>query len=95
MAPTFQRSTSDISAMETQASSRNQQSKQVNQNSLFKNSDQKISDSLNERRSMVAGILSAGPPKKKSNKYSRALTQPIQPADRSEPTPVVKVAKTL
>ena len=33
---------------------------------------------------MVAGILSAGPPKKKSSKYSRALTQPIQPADRSE-----------
>ena len=43
---------------------------------------------------MVAGILSAGPPKKKSNKYSRALTQPIQPADRSEPTPVVKLAET-
>ena len=33
---------------------------------------------------MLAGILSAGPPKKKSSKYSRALTQPIQPADRSE-----------
>merc|ERR1712130_281711 len=47
-----------------------------------------ISESLAERRSMVAGILSAGPPKKSgtSKKYKRAETLPIETTEKSEPT---------
>ena len=46
-----------------------------------------ISESLAERRSMVAGILSAGPPKKSgtSKKYKRAETLPIETTEKSEP----------
>ena len=44
-----------------------------------------ISESLAERRSMVAGILSAGPPKKTTaKKYKRADTLPIESTDRTE-----------
>lgn len=42
-----------------------------------------ISDSLAERRSMVAGILSAGPPSK-DRKYRRADTQPIESTSSSQ-----------
>ncbi|CAG5098114.1 Oidioi.mRNA.OKI2018_I69.XSR.g15382.t1.cds [Oikopleura dioica] len=42
-----------------------------------------ISDSLAERRSMVAGILSAGPPSK-DRKYRRADTQPIESTSTSQ-----------
>ena len=41
---------------------------------------------------MVAGILNAGPPKKKASKYGRALTQPIEAADRTEPIVVSNTA---
>lgn len=41
-----------------------------------------LSEALAERRSMVAGILNAGPPKKKASKYERSNTQPVGPADR-------------
>ena len=44
-----------------------------------------ISENFAKNRSMVAGILNAGPPKKKASKYGRALTQPIEAADRTEP----------
>ena len=45
-----------------------------------------VSEALAERRSMVAGILQAGPPKKNSQakKYKRADTLPIQTTERSE-----------
>merc|ERR1739838_263780 len=56
MAPTFQRSTSDISALEQPSTPKNRD----------QNRHKEISESLADRRSMVAGILSAGPPKKKS-----------------------------
>ena len=51
-----------------------------------------ISDSLAERRSMVAGILSAGPPKKATaKKYKRADTLPIETTDRTESTISVSI----
>jgi len=49
-----------------------------------------LSESLAERRSMVAGILSAGPPKKKASKYERSNTQPVGPADRID-QPVIPI----
>ena len=51
-------------------------------------SERRVSDKMLEHQKMLAGVLAAGPPgKKKTQKYSRALTQPIpSSADRSEST---------
>ena len=51
-----------------------------------------ISENFAKNRSMVAGILNAGPPKKKASKYGRALTQPIEAADRTEPIVVSNIS---
>jgi len=84
MAPTFLNQSKTISA--TEEADRNQVlDQQRKQNNAV------ISENFAKNRSMVAGILNAGPPKKKASKYGRALTQPIEAADRTEPIVPVNV----
>lgn len=93
MAPTFLNQSKTISA--TEEADRNQvldQQRKFQSNIYLysikfsgKQNNAVISENFAKNRSMVAGILNAGPPKKKASKYGRALTQPIEAADRTEP----------
>jgi len=84
MAPTFLNQSKTISVTE-EADKIQVPDQQRKQNNAI------ISENFAKNRSLVAGILNAGPPKKKASKYGRALTQPIEAADRIEPIVPVNV----
>ena len=92
MAPTFLNQQKSVSTEETDRSQVLEQQREFQSMAKFhlfvysgKQNNPMISENFAKNRSMVAGILNAGPPKKKASKYGRALTQPIEAADRTEP----------